>query len=154
MNHPRCRRRSGVGFSLIELMIVLAIVAILVAIAYPSYVSYIEKGRRSECRSGLLKTMQQQERYFTQFNKYIDVPSGSTTAGISAYSGDLRDKSSCWIGAAQCGSQALSECVELTATPQYTESKIDLLYLDSLGQKRCQLKGTSTKVSDTTTCWP
>jgi type IV pilus assembly protein PilE len=154
MNTINMGRRSSAGFSLIELMIAVAIVGILAAIAYPSYVSQIEKGRRTECRGGLLKTMQQQERYFTQFNQYVSFTSGTTSAVISAFSGESLARSACRIGAAQCGAQPLSECVELTGTTTYNDSKVDLLYLDSLGQKKCQLKGTSTKVTDTSTCWP
>ena len=154
MKKSHTSSRAVAGFSLIELMIAIAVIGILAAIAYPAYTSQIEKGRRSECRAGLLKAMQQQERYFTQFNQYVSFASGTTTAVISAFSGDNLARSACSVGAAQCGTQPLSECVELTGTPRYTDTRIDFLYLDSLSQKRCQLKGTSTKVSDTSTCWP
>lgn len=146
--------RAVAGFSLIEVMIAVAVVGILAAIAYPSYTSQIEKGRRSECRGGLLKSMQQQERYFTQFNQYVTFASGTTSAVVSAFSGESLAQSACAIAASQCGTQPLSECVELTGTTRFNDSKVDLLYLDSVGQKRCQLKGTSTKVFDTSTCWP
>jgi type IV pilus assembly protein PilE len=141
------------GFSLIELMITVAIIGILSAVAYPSYVSYIEKGKRAECRSGLLKTMQQQERYFTQRNTYVAFTSGTTSAVVSAFSGETLEKSACEIAAAACGA-GLNTCVELVAKPKYTESKVTEWYFDSSGQKLCTLNGSTSKVTDTTTCWP
>jgi type IV pilus assembly protein PilE len=136
------------GFTLIEMMIVVAIVGILAAIAYPSYISQIEKGKRAECRSGLLKAMQQQERYFTQRNTYV-----TATSVITSYSGDNPSQSACTIAADKCTtSTPLTECVELIATPTYTESKIDTWYVDSSGQKQCKLAGGS-KGTDRI-CWP
>jgi type IV pilus assembly protein PilE len=146
--------RSDQGFSLIELMIALAIVGILSAIAYPSFVSYIEKGRRSECRAGLLKSMQQEERYFTQRNTYVDFSSGTTTAVISAYSGENLARSACKIGAAACTGSTVVSCIELVATPTYTDSKVTEWHLNSSGQKQCVLVGSSDVVTDTAACWP
>ena len=51
------------GFTLIELMIVVAIVAILTSVAYPAYTSSIIKGKRAEARAALTELMQQQERF-------------------------------------------------------------------------------------------
>lgn len=150
----RVYRRFSNGFTLIELLIAVAIVGILAALAYPAYVSQIEKGRRAECRSGLLKTMQQQERYFTQFNAYASFVSGTTTAPISAYTGDSPSQSSCLISAQVCDGQTLSACVELTATPTRADSQIAKLHYNSQNLKQCELAGTSTKISDTKICWP
>ena len=150
----KTHRSKLAGFTLIELMITVAIIGIIAAIAYPSYTSQIEKGRRAECRSGLLKTMQQQERYYTQFNTYVAFSDGSPTAVITAFSGESPGGSACTIEAAQCGSQGLTACVELKGRPTKTDSKIAFLFLDSQGGKRCTLNGTSTKVTDATTCWP
>lgn len=51
------------GFTLIELMIVVAVVAILASIAYPSYSSYVRKSRRAEAVSALAQLQQAQERW-------------------------------------------------------------------------------------------
>lgn len=58
------------GFTLIELMIVVAVISLLAAIAYPSYVEQIRKTRRSDAKTALLETAQVLERCFTEFNVY------------------------------------------------------------------------------------
>ena len=50
-------RRVNRGFTLIELMIVVAIVAILAAIAYPAYTESVRKGRRAEARTALAEPL-------------------------------------------------------------------------------------------------
>ncbi len=60
------------GFTLIELMITVAIVAILAAIAIPSYQDSIWKGKRGEAKAAILKALQAEERYYTQNNTYVD----------------------------------------------------------------------------------
>lgn len=59
------------GFTLIELMIVIAILAILVVIAYPSYQRHIEKTRRADAQSALLTASQAMERCFVRQNTYV-----------------------------------------------------------------------------------
>ena len=69
------------GFTLIELMITVAIVAILAAIAIPSYQDSIWKGKRAEAKAAILKALQAEERYYTQNNTYVDA---NDTAQIAA----------------------------------------------------------------------
>lgn len=63
-------RTKQVGFTLIELMIVVAIVGILSAIAYPSYTEYVRRGHRAEARTGLLQAQQWLERAATAQGVY------------------------------------------------------------------------------------
>lgn len=65
-------RNGNRGFTLIELMIVVAIVALLAAIAYPSYQEYIARARRGDAKTVLLENAQFMERYFTQKNSYLN----------------------------------------------------------------------------------
>jgi type IV pilus assembly protein PilE len=58
------------GFTLIELMITVAIVGILAAIAYPSYVKYVQRGNRSEGLAMLADATARMERYYAQNNSY------------------------------------------------------------------------------------
>ena len=66
--------RKQAGFSLMELMIVVAIVTILAAIAIPNYVAHVERSNRTDATSALLRLAADQERYYLQNNTY-----GSTT---------------------------------------------------------------------------
>ena len=68
------------GFSLIELMVVVAIVAILVAVAYPSYTDSVRRSNRSDARATLLQIAQNLERYFTENNTYAGATLGTAAA--------------------------------------------------------------------------
>jgi type IV pilus assembly protein PilE len=66
------------GFTIIEVVIVCAIVAILAAIALPSYLSSVQKSRRSDAKSALVGAAGQLERYFTERNTYATATLGSS----------------------------------------------------------------------------
>ena len=58
------------GFTLIELLITIAVVAVLAAVAYPSYLSFIVRGNRSQAVQFLMDVAQSQERYRLDQGRY------------------------------------------------------------------------------------
>lgn len=76
------RHRTGSkGFTLIELMIVVAIMGILIAVAYPNYASYISKTRRSDAQGVLVNFANAMERHFTADNTYGGAANGGADTG-------------------------------------------------------------------------
>jgi type IV pilus assembly protein PilE len=72
-------RNKNKGFTLIELMVVVAVVAILSAVAYPSYTEYVARGHRADARAGLLQAQQWLERAATATGTYpTSLPSSLT----------------------------------------------------------------------------
>ncbi|MEG0939807.1 MAG: type IV pilin protein [Comamonas sp.] len=67
---PLYHHRKQRGFTLIELMIVVAVIGILGAIAYPSYTTYVQRGHRADARAGLLQAQQWMERAATATGVY------------------------------------------------------------------------------------
>lgn len=70
------------GFSLIELMITVAIVGILASIAYPSYQSSITKSRRADAKGALLGFSNAMERLFTETGEYKKAAEAAADTGL------------------------------------------------------------------------
>lgn len=70
-----CRVQKG--FTLVELMIVVAVIGILAAIAYPSYRDFVRRGNRSDAKAVLLRAAQSLERRFTETNSYAGATIGA-----------------------------------------------------------------------------
>jgi prepilin-type N-terminal cleavage/methylation domain-containing protein len=70
----RLRNRSKQGFTLIELMIVVAIIGILAALAIPAFSNYVQRSRMAESFSFLGEIRQREEAYRAEFGEYITAP--------------------------------------------------------------------------------
>ncbi len=86
MHHAHCRDRHRTGsgpdrgFTLIELMIVVAVIAILAAVAYPSYVRYITKTHRVAAEGCLSEYSNWMERFYTTNLRYDKDTGGTAVA--------------------------------------------------------------------------
>lgn len=100
--------RAAAGFTLIELMITVAIAAILAAVAYPSYTEHVRKSRRTDAKTALLDLAARQERLFTTQNVY-----GGTPAALG-YAGPA------FPVAIQSGSQAYYQLTVVAGNPATT----------------------------------
>lgn len=92
MYYQSINRNKKSGFTLIELMIVVAIVAVLAAIAIPSYSSYVMRGKRAEGRAYLMDAAALLERYYSDNNVYATAANTmpgtvATAAGATSESG-------------------------------------------------------------------
>lgn len=103
------------GFSLVEILIVVAIIAIIAGVAFPSYQESTRKTRRSEGHSLLLEAAQRQERHYTEFGRYATTLAATGTAAAETLVLRLSSPS----GFYTLGSSALTTTsFTLTATPQ------------------------------------
>lgn len=82
----KTRSRQSRGFSLIELMITVVIVAILASIAIPSYNAYVLKSHRTEAKTALLDIVSMEERYLSTNAQYTKV---AANLGYGAGPADL-----------------------------------------------------------------
>lgn len=84
MHNNRQSSKAGIGgFTLIELMITVAVIGILGAIAYPSYTQYVLRGKITEATSSLSELRLRAEKYFADNRTYQPVPASGTNAGFN-----------------------------------------------------------------------
>ena len=142
-------------------MIVVAIVAILAAIAYPSYQDSILKGRRAEARTAMLELMQQQERYMTQRGTYLAFSNAAGVTNPAPPDNPFKTSSgdggtpNYYLSAVPCTGATARECIQVVATPTKPDAAANALNLTSTGVKDCT--GTASKTGSAPNpkiCWP
>ncbi|SPE32874.1 putative Prepilin-type N-terminal cleavage/methylation domain-containing protein [Burkholderiales bacterium] len=156
------------GFTLTDLLIAVAIVAILAAIAIPSYSVYIVRAQRAAAKAVLLQTSQAMERYYTVNGAYADgfgnfpLPILAGTAACVAVSPmDSNTTTYCISGANTATGGFL-----LTATPcgdgagcpatanlGFTDAQCDQLTIDNTGAKGDIVGGAAAGPAVVDQCW-
>lgn len=142
--------RQSRGFTLIELMIVVAIVAILTAIAVPMYQQQSMTSRRADAKSALLDLATREERYFATNNTYTNDPTQlygtGATFPLSVPSSGTPDYNITVVTPA--GAAATGTTYSLSATP------INLQANDTCGTYLLDNTGSQTNSGNTSTsCW-
>ena len=111
-------KQSSTGFTLIELMIVIAIIAILTSIAYPSYQDSVRKSRRAAAQADLIELSSFMERFFTENNKYhqnnaatpVAVSPPFVNTAFYTYSLPAKTATSFTLRATPTGAQTSDDC--------------------------------------------
>ena len=144
--YPRLKRAAS-GFTLIEVMIVVAVIAILAAIALPSYQEYIRRGNRAEARAALLQAAQWLERVATSTGTYL------ATDNVANFPAELKVVPSKSYVISLGGTNDAGSAFTLSATPQGGQAadKCGTLTLNQAGQRNVSVTGASEDLK--AECW-
>jgi len=158
MTHPTLKqfsRRIG-GFTLIELMIACVILAIIVAVALPSYNQQTQKARRSDARNALLDLAGREERYLSVSSAYTQV-NANVGYGGAAWPQTVMPNGFYQVSVAvpDPAYTGLGPSFILTAVPvptsvQAADTQCAKFTVNQVGK---QTAYTSANVDNTTTCW-
>jgi len=145
-------KQTELGFTLIELMVTVAIVGILASIAYPSYQNSVMKSRRADVKGSLLGLANAMERRFTETNSYCDAATGGTAVtNCGTATGDTGTPSIYTIPTETANfytvtiSAATASSYTLSAVPNSAQAN------DSCGT--LTITQTGTKTPSTAGCW-
>lgn len=154
------------GFTLLELMLVVAIVAVLASVALPAYSGYIVKANRADAQGVMGTLLLDEEKYFATNLSYTTAL-GSTglqynteTAGTPTGAGVFPDSRSYKFTLTACGGTpqpSLTACVRVLATAQPKQADDEdcqFMYIQSDGAKdSSKTNAFSTANSTKATCW-
>jgi type IV pilus assembly protein PilE len=121
--------RKNSGFSLVEVLIVVAIVAILAAIAWPAYQSQVRKGHRADAQAYMLDLANKEQQYLLDARSYAT--GGTAIADLNAT--PPTSVSNFYTVSIAAG--ATTPSFVITATPTGTQVPDGTLTLDNTGQK-------------------
>jgi len=134
------------GFSLIELLIVIAIIGVIAAVAIPSYSDYMLKSRRVDATTFLTEVAGEQVRFYSEYNRYTDKMSE-----LGYGDEDTADSDEGYytvsITAPATGDSYVLTAAPIAGGPQANDTDCASMTLNSSGQKT--ITGTSTAES----CW-
>jgi len=136
------------GFTLIELMIAVAIVGLLAAVAVPSYLAYITKGKRAEAQGALVTFANAMEQWRLQNGSYLGAAAAGANTGAPAIFSTTVPISGGTTTYNLTISAATATTYTLTATATGSQTADGNLSLTSTGTKTCSvasacLNGTS-----------
>lgn len=134
------------GFSLIELMIVVAVIAVLASLAIPSYLRYGYRARRVDGQQLLLTIANAEERYYATTNQYTTDVTQIGFTGTAATSNDG------YYSATLAASGTSTQAYTATATPQGAQKNdvCGALSIDNTGNKQ---PNASSSLNTNGTCW-
>jgi type IV pilus assembly protein PilE len=124
-------RRESRGFTLIEMLVVVAVIAILAAIAYPSYLKQLQKGNRGAAEALMLDLANKQQLYLASQRQYASGGTAVTDLG-SAVPNDVARYYTITITA---DNAATPVTFTVTATPTGNQTDDGVLVVDSVGNK-------------------
>lgn len=145
------------GFTLVELIVTVAIVAILASVAIPSYQEYVSKGRHSDAQGALMSFANAMERHFSSNNSYLGA-AGSQAAPANTGSPWIFPSEAPIDGANKTYdltiSAATATSYTLRATPKATgtQATYGMLEVDSTGARRWDRDNDGAFSADES-CW-
>jgi type IV pilus assembly protein PilE len=118
-------RRSIRGFTLIEIMIVIAIIGIVITIGYPSLIEYVNKGRRAEVVGLLSEQAQTLERFYSNKNVYTGATGLSAGNDYYTITSTLTDQTFLLTAVRKAGAMATDKCGDFTLTNTGVRSMVN-----------------------------
>lgn len=126
-------KRRALGFSLIELMIAVAIAGIIAAIAYPAYMSSIRKSNRTEAKTELMDIVQRLQRCYTTYGKFNDVDKCSVYKDLDDGGILSRGKNFYQITISNASATTYTLTATAVSEPQLSDSGCTVLTVDETG---------------------
>ena len=134
------------GFTLLELMIVVAIIAIISAIAFPSYQEHVRKAKRADAAASLMELAQFMERYYTANGRYLSATNVAPTLPFTTSPKD-GGASNYTLSFATGSPSASAFTLQAAPTGSMSGDKCGTLTLTNAGQKG---QGSGATLAD---CW-
>jgi len=164
MSIKNITRKKPAGFTLIELMVAVAIVGILASIAIPSYTKYVQRSKRTEAMVALMQAAQIQEKFYSQNLKYAynpatlfsdstlgstyDTENGLYKIYVYGYKTGYASADKCTLATDTCVNYQLIAEAKSTGS-QYKDTQCRKFILTNTGVKA----STDSNDNPSTGCW-